>query len=127
MNSALCVRIKTLDVLTVPASASLPPALMAVLPLVVLALPAIFALALALALAHAVALAPFLRPFFEAVAVAPAGLGGGVIAPASTRASKSFRPLTDFPVGGLVPAIIAILSFAHDSVDPTQLLVMHLA
>ena len=90
---------KTLDVVTVFASASLPRALMPVmpLPLVVLALAVSFALALALALALAVALAPFLRPRFGALAVAPAGLGDGFIAPVSTRASKSFRPLTDFP------------------------------
>ena len=117
----------TLNVVTVFASASLPRTFMPGLPLVVLALAASFALALALALALAVALAPSLRPRCEALAVAPAGLGGGVIAPASTRARKSFRPLTDFPVGGLVPAIIASLSFEHDSVDPTQHLVMHLA
>ena len=87
---------KTLDVVTVFASASLPRALMPVMHLVVLALAASFALALALAFARAVALAPFLRPRFGALAVAPAGLGGGFIAPAFTRASKSFRPLTDF-------------------------------
>ena len=101
--------------------------------MVVLALAASFALALAHALALAVALAPFLRPRFGALAVAPAGLGGGFIAPPPTRASKSFRPLTDFPFRGagsvvvIVPGKIVILSFDHDSVEPTQLLVMHSA
>ena len=122
---------KTLDVVTVFASASLPRALMPALPLVVLALAASFALALALA--RAVALAPPLRPRFGAPAVALAGWGGGFIAPPSTRASKSFRPLTDFPFRGAgsvvvtVPGKIVILSFDHDSVEPTQHIVMHSA
>ena len=121
----------TLNVVTAFASASLPRTFMPGLPLVVLALAASFALALALALALAVALAPFLRPRFGALAVAPTGLGGGFIAPAFTRASKSFRPLTDFAFefrwNSALQTVGIVMSFAHDIVEPTQLLVMHSA
>ena len=100
--------------MTVSASASLPFALRIAYPLAVLALAAILAHALALALALA-------GHIPLALAFAPAEFGGGFIAPVPTRASYSFRPLADFPVGGLVKAKIVI---AHDSVDPIQLLVM---
>ena len=103
--------------MTVSASASLPFAFFIAYPLAVLALAAILAHALALALALA-------GHIPLALAFALAEFGGGFIAPVPTRASYSFRPLADFPVDGLVKAKMAILSIAHDSVDPLQLLVM---